>query len=220
MLVSPAEPRDFLTLGPYHSTVESYGVDFLWFSNDRAYGAQRKTCPDLLASFRGGDRLSRELHQMKELHKAVLIIEGSWKWRPDGTSGRMGCEGFLRSQLDGICMSLQMHGVMVLHSPSIAGTINLLPRVEAFTIRDEHVSLLRRPKPRGLWGTWRDKDSCVHLLQGFDGISYVTAAAIYDHFGGIPLGWTVTEKELLAVPGVGKVRAAKLWRALPTRTGE
>lgn len=215
MLVSPAEPKDFLQLGVYSSVVETYGVDFLFYLPDgRMGGAQRKECSDLLASFRGdSDRLARELHQMKELHKAAVIIEGSWKWSHSGESGRRGCEGFLRSQFDGICMSLQMNDIMVLHSPSIAGTISLLPRVETFLAKASHDSLFRRPKGRGLWGTWRDKDWSAHVLQAWPGMSTVRAGALWDAHG-LPLRWTITQKEMEAVPGIGRGTADKLWRSL------
>lgn len=214
MLCSPAEPKDFLVLGDYSSLPETYGADFLAFPLGKTVGIQRKECSDLIASIRGSDRLAREMAQMKELDRAVLIIEGNWKWGLDGASTRRGCEGFLRSQLDGIVLSAQVNGILVLHSASIANTIEMLPRVEAFFTKETHLSLFRRPKARGLWGTHYDKDWSVHFLQGFEGMGTGNAGALYDALG-LPLAWTVTEKDLLSVKGLGKGRVGKLWRALP-----
>lgn len=220
VLCSPAEPKTFLTLnedGEYSTLPETYGVDFLWFAQGNTCGAQRKTCADLIASIRG-DRIAREMAQMKELHRAVIVIEGEWRWGRDGAANLKGYDHrFLRSQYDGIVMSLQANGIWVLTSPSINGTISLLRQLEGFMTRESHTSLFVRPKSRGLWGTWRDKDWACHLYQSFPGVSIGTASALYDTVG-LPLRWTVTEDDLLAVPGVGKKRAHALIGALDGAT--
>lgn len=217
MLVSGAEPRSFLVLNDdneYSALPETFGADFLFWANGNAVGIQRKTCSDLIASIRG-DRIARELAQMKELHRAVLIVEGDWHWGHDGAANLKGPgkDGFLRQQYDGIVMSLQANNIWVLTSPSIPGTITLLRQLEVFMSRETHTSLFVRPKSRGLWGTWLDRDWAIHLLQSFPGISVGTAGAIYDHVG-LPLRWTCTETELRATPGVGPKRAKSLIGAL------
>jgi DNA uptake protein ComE-like DNA-binding protein len=50
----------------------------------------------------------------------------------------------------------------------------------------------------------------MHLLQGFKGIGPVQAAAIYDHFGGVPLVWTAGLLDLVEIPGIGTKRAEAL----------
>lgn len=216
MLCSPAEPKPFLALnadGEYSTLPETYGVDFLWFSQGNTCGAQRKTCADLIASIRG-DRIAREMAQMKELHRAVLIIEGEWRWGHDGAANLKGYDHkFLRAQYDGIVMSMQANGIWVLTSPSIGGTIKLLAQLEGFMTREKHDSLFVRPKSRGLWGTWRDRDWAIHLLQSFPGISVGMAGTLYDAIG-LPLRWTCTEEEVRAIPGYGPKRAHALIGAL------
>lgn len=216
MLISPAEPKAFLALNEdaeYSAMVESYGVDFLFFPQGNTVGVQRKTCADLIASIRG-DRIAREMAQMKELHRAVLVVEGDWHWGHDGAANLKGYDHrFLRSQYDGIVMSLQANNIWVLTSPSINGTITLLRQLEGFMTRESHTSLFVRPKSRGLWGTWRDKDWATHLYQSFPGVSVGTAGALYDALG-VPLAWTCTEDDLLAVEGIGPKRARSLIGAL------
>ena len=75
-------------------------------------------------------------------------------------------------------------------------------------------SALPRPKPVGAWGKPNSKEWAAHLLEGFPQIGPGVAAAIVKHFGGAPLQWTCTPKELCAVPGIGKVRAAALLNGL------
>jgi Holliday junction resolvasome RuvABC DNA-binding subunit len=59
------------------------------------------------------------------------------------------------------------------------------------------------------------RDWALHLLQGFEGIGPDLAAAIFDHFEGVPFRWNVEgAKGLMEVPGIGKGRAEKLWGAL------
>lgn len=222
MLVSPAEPKPFLTLSPdteYSTLPETYGVDFVWFSQGNTCGAQRKTCADLIASTRydpktGSTRIGREMAQMKELHRAVLVVEGEWHWGHDGAANLKGYDHrFLRAQYDGIVMSMQANGIWVLTSPSINGTITLLGQLEGFMTRERHDSLFVRPKSRGLWGTFRDRDWAIHLLQSFPGISVGMAGTLYDAIG-LPLRWTCTEEEVRAIPGFGPKRAHSLIGAL------
>lgn len=220
MLVSGAEPKQFLALNDdneYSALPESFGCDFLWWHDGNAIGVQRKRCDDLIASIRG-DRIAREMAQMKELHRAVLIVEGDWHWGHDGAANLKGYDHrFLRSQHDGIVMSLQANNIWVLTSASINGTITLLRQLEGFMARESHTSLFVRPKSRGLWGTWRDKDWACHLYQSFPGVSIGTAGALYDALG-VPLAWTCTEHDLLAVEGIGPKRAHSLIGALDGAT--
>jgi hypothetical protein len=40
------------------------------------------------------------------------------------------------------------------------------------------------------------------------------AGVIYDYFGGVPLQWSTTLDEWLAIPGIGPERAASLMKVL------
>lgn len=213
MLISPAEPREFLVLGLRSPVPETYGADFLSFPQGKTLAVQRKECSDLIASMRSDDRLARELHQLKEADRAVLIIEGRWAWR-NGESTRQGCQGVLKAQVDGIILSLQANNVWVLTTDNIPDTIATLQRIERYFEKDTHDSLFRRPKSRGLWGTWHDRDWACHVLSGWDGLSTVRAGALYDQYG-LPLRWSITREEMLTVPGIGAGTADRLWRSLP-----
>jgi ERCC4-type nuclease len=54
-------------------------------------------------------------------------------------------------------------------------------------------------------------------LQGFDGIGPELAERIVDHFGRVPLSWTVGEGELAKVKGLGKKKVAKMVKVLGYR---
>jgi ERCC4-type nuclease len=54
----------------------------------------------------------------------------------------------------------------------------------------------------------------LHILQGVAGIGPRLATRILEHFRGLPIAWTVTERELAAVRGLGPVRAKRLSESL------
>jgi ERCC4-type nuclease len=54
----------------------------------------------------------------------------------------------------------------------------------------------------------------LHILQGLAGIGPRLATRILEHFQGLPIAWTVTERELTAVRGLGPVRAKRLSESL------
>ncbi len=212
MLVSPAEPKAFLQLGPYSSEPERWGADFLAFPNGKTVACQRKECADLVASLRD-DRIARELAQLQAADRAVLIIEGDWRWDTEGRCRLKGHDhGFLRSQLDGVCLSLQANGIWVMHTTGIADTIRLLSQIETFFTREKHTSLFTRPKSGSPWGNARSRDWSAHVYQSFPGIGIDTAYALYDKVG-LPLHWDA-DVDFESVPGVGKKRAAALKGAL------
>jgi ERCC4-type nuclease len=211
LLIAPTEPTLLRNLGTTSPLPEVYGTDFLFPSPHGFVGIQRKEVKDLVASIRG-DRIARELGQSSDLYRTVLLIEGDWEWNRDGVSRRV--EGFNRAQYDGLCLSFQDAGWYILASRTLHETAEMLGRIQTWFQKADHNSLRTRPKSNGMWGTARNRDFGIHVLQGFDGLGIGNAGKVYDHFGTIPLYWTVTEKELLAVPGIGKVRARKLLDAL------
>lgn len=223
MLVAPAEDKRFLTLSPdgqYSSLPETNGVDFLLFLPDGMAGVQRKACADFVASVRDG-RIGDFLRQSLDLTYRVLLVEGDWRWDKTGRCKLHGYDhGFLKTQYDGIVMSMQRQGVYVMTSRDVEDSVVMLRQIEEHLSRPDGTSLLTRPKPSyGMtYGPVKARLEAIHFLSGFAGISQVTAAAIYDHFGCIPLAWQVTEKELWQVPGIGPKRAKQLLNALPTTT--
>lgn len=216
--MAPSEPKAFDVLGPRSQEPERYGGDFMAFPAGKILSIQRKECSDLVASLRD-DRLGRELSQVQAADRSVLIVEGNWGWRDDvatkvhGGNGK-GTSGFTRSQFDGVMLSCQVNGMLVLHSDGIADTIRQIQQVARFFERDDHDSLFVRPKYRAdEWGTAAHRGWAIHLLQSFPGISVVTAGAIYDAIG-LPLSWNDgIEAALKTVPGVGPKRIKTLMGA-------
>lgn len=222
MLVAPAEPKQFLELsdGHYSPLPESYGGDFAFFPQGKVAVVQRKECSDLIASVRSDDRMSTGMSKMMSADRAAILFEGKWDWDKDGKSRRIkgpGRDGWLRSQFDGIVMSAQANGVFVLFSDSITDSIRVLRQYENFLSRETHDSLFTRPKSRiEEWGTARSRPWAIRFYQSWDGISVVTAGAIYDTIG-LPLHWDDdVEERLKAIKGVGPSRIKSLMQAFQT----
>lgn len=215
ILISPTEPVALRELGRVSSNPEQYGADILIPADGYLIGVQRKVFPgDFLASLHDG-RLSEHLLALTKCGLRILILEGRPAW---STSGYLvgydygqGRE-FARSSLRGLLLSAQhLLGISHHWTDGLPDTIEFIRHLEQWAEADEHPSLFKRPGlrlPELTRITARDR--AIYLLQGFDGIGYTTARAIFDHFARLPLAWDVTAKELAEVPGVGKGRVQKL----------
>lgn len=213
MKISPTEPRPFNQLGDSSSLPEKHGVDFFWVALGKTWGVQRKRFPDdFLASLSDG-RLNKELGQMKSLDHPIVLLEGLGNWTDDGW---LLDQKFHKGQLDGWVLSCFFeHGIPVVQVRSERDALFFLDRVEAWSMRRSHWSLTRRPKPKGdMWGRKGNREFGLHVLQSFEGIGPAAAEAIYNHFGHVPLQWTVTEKDLMEVDGIGKGKAKTLMESL------
>ena len=211
ILVSPTEPTPIKTLGTVSSLPEKYGADVLLIGSWGMFGVQRKEVKDLVNSLRG-DRVAREIGQQAHLDGVAWIIEGNWKWTQDGRS--LVVPSFTRTQWRGVVFSLQSHGCWVVSSQDHQDTIASVLQLRKWLEKEQHLSLTNRPNPQGDWGKATSKQWACHLLQSFEGIGPKQAGLIYDHFNGLPLAWTVTEKELMEVKGIGKSRAKALYDGL------
>lgn len=215
MLVSPAEPAVFRSLGVTSSVPETYGADFLYHSREFGLvGVQRKEVNDLVASVHDG-RLQKEVMQWKALGKAILLIEGKLQWSDDGLL--MAKSTWTRAQHLGLVLSMQSRGTWIVSTSGQADTIASLGLLTKWLAKTSHNTLDVRPtaSSSSVWGRADSRDFGVHILQGFPGIGVVVAGRIYDHFNGVPLQWTVTEKELYVVEGIGKGRAKQLTTIIP-----
>lgn len=224
LLLSPAEPKVFWDLGTVSSLTERHGCDFMVPTPNRGWvGVQRKAVADYVASFSDG-RLQEELMRMIEIPTRVLLIEGYPRWGADGMlSGVSNDErvvksahsSFRRDTWWGSLLSIEERGFMLMQTGSLGETRQFLQELERWAAKEHHRMLdtRRGPEKVGL-GVVTKRLFLLHLLQSFRGIGPETAEAIIDHFGGVPLAWTVTEKELCAVKGVGKTRAKIMVEAL------
>jgi DNA excision repair protein ERCC-4 len=211
--ISPTEPRALRALGTTSLLPERFGCDVLFTSPNHGFvGIQRKELADFLASVQDG-RLSKELSQMNNVGLPCLIMETTPRWTLDGYLFD-NYKNWTRSQHRNLLLSIQDKGVRVMHTADLAETIEAVADLRAWAAKSRHDSLSRRPKARGSWGKAGHKDFACHLLQSFDGIGPEQARRLVEHFGGAPLNWTVTEKDLLAVPGMGKTKVRRLMAAL------
>lgn len=193
---------------------EKYGCDILWRARGGWWGVQRKEIKDFIASIQDG-RLSREVAMMKPLPIKVVIIEGRISWSTDGILmiGKW-ASNITLAQYEGMIMSLMEKGVHVTWTRDTRDTARWTTQFARWSEKLRHSSLERRPGPVSPWGHVSDEDWAVHLLQGFDGMGTEKAKAIVKHFGGVPMQWTVTETDLMKVPGIGRVLARRLVNAL------
>jgi ERCC4-type nuclease len=210
-LVAPSEPPELRRLGETSGVPERHGCDVVWTTAPgELAGVQRKTLTDLWVSLRDG-RLAREAAAMTSRPGLrVLVIEGRIRWSANGTLAT-GRAPLRRDQLRGLELSAQRRGIAVVHTDDAADTAEAIVQVRRWHDKARHSSLDLRPAASVPPGTraWN-----VHLLQSFPGIGPTIAGNIVDHFGSLPLAWTVTTEALAAVAGVGPKRAASLRDAL------
>jgi ERCC4-type nuclease len=210
MFIAPTEPPPLKAIGVSSLLPESHGVDIFWESALGKVGVQRKKFPsDFLASVYDG-RLAREYPMMLvDLDIAVLLLEGRQYWGNNGNlikdRGGRRVTWTRRAHRHHLASVMRM-GIHVQVTDDLDDTIRFVEEFREWTDDPDHGSILRRPGPRGAgWGDLTNEDFLAHFIQGIPGMGQKTAKNLIDHFGGkLPLKLTVTEKELLAVPGVGK----------------
>lgn len=216
ILVSPSEPPAIREIGTVSSTPEDYGADLLITGNGFLVGIQRKVFPgDFLSSLHDG-RLAEHLLLLTKCQLRILILEGRPAWSSSGfLVGYDYGQGkeFARSSLRALLLSAQhLLGISHHWTDNVTDTLDFIRDTARWAEADEHTSLFKRPGiPRAEFDrTITGRDRAIYLLQGFDGIGYTTAKAIFDHFGYLPLQWKASAEELAKVPGVGKGRVGKL----------
>lgn len=212
MLISPSEPPLLKELGKVSSAPEKLGADVLFTSPIfGSVGVQRKEITDLIASVADG-RLERELGQMKSLGLAVLVIEGRLNWTVDGSL--MSTSSWTLAQHRGLLWSVQSRGYWIGSTDGLTDTCSYISSFATWATKSRHNSLSTRPKAKGQWGFATNRDWALHLLQSFNGIGVEVAGRIYDHFGGVPIAWTVDERDLQQIPGIGATKADRLIASL------
>lgn len=213
ILVSGAEPSQFHHLGPLSNATEQYGVDFLWATPSGLVGVQRKAFPsDLLASLDDG-RLGKELAQMADLSKRVVILEGQPMFTDEGDL--MFSYGSMTARaLNNIEFSLQAnHGVTVFWTNDHAHTAQRIEWLHDYTVENKPSSLMARSGKSG-WGDPGTPGFAVYMLECVPGVGHKKAQAVVEAFGGkLPVKWTGERSELLKVPGIGPKNADAIIKA-------
>lgn len=208
-------------MGELSTLPEKYGVDFLWRGVDKQgrgwCGVQRKEVKDLIASIRDS-RLARESKQMTSLIHCLLVVEGQVDYiGKDVVAGRTRIPVGL---WDSAIWSMQATGVMFASTAGKWQTIEVIQRFHQWTQKPRH-GVLDGTRDRVRTADWGDPGSRafgVHLMTGLPGVGTQTAERVYDHFGGVPWAWTVTEEELCQVPGIGKTKAQRMLASLKEKT--
>lgn len=223
MLVSPTESPAARALGTSSWKGEEYGADFFWVARKRLYGVQRKALKDFIASVDDG-RLATERLQMFSLDHAFLILEtgerggGAPREMPNLTLAA--CSGFGRPwtgpQLRGVLYGLMADGIQVVCTRDEAETIQRVVELEAWSRKESH-DAARGPgiAPTNVFGERGNKEYGCWILRHLPGVGAKTADAIWEHFGGLPFQMRdgVGVRELMEVPGVGKVSAQRIYDA-------
>lgn len=200
---------------PWHisSLPEQHGCDFFYLNPNGIVGFQRKTLPDLVASLQDG-RLTYELGQLEAsatVTHSFLIIESPLTRTLDGNLIDANISiGTLRS----VIAKCAIRGVGYLPSSNPADTIACILGVAKYAASASADSLHRPKQLKNEWGTVNSDSYALFLLQSFPGVGPKQARAIYDHFGYVPIGWTVSVADLMAVRGIGKKTAEALIAAL------
>lgn len=155
---------------------------------------------------------------MRQLHQGILVVEGDWDWSRKGFSRKVlgdkehGSE-FTIAQFNGVQLSAQVNGIWVVSTPDQRGTEIFLEQLPVWLDRDNHLSLLGKPKARGRWGTPTSEEWQSWVWQSWDGVGPKLAGALVKAVG-LPLRFTVSREELQKVPGIGRVKATTIWQTL------
>lgn len=213
ILVSPTEPLHVRALGKVSSSPENSGCDVLLVSRRQKLGIQRKRFPeDLVASLEDG-RLSDQLTKMASLDRACVILVGFPRWTGDGDlvwknwSGRTWRFESIWGAVASMALEAKVGTFWVRDETEFA---KLVLTLEGWNGREKHTttSTRSRPKAKG-WGLSRQVQQ-AHFLQGLPTVGPELAERVVEHFGGIPMRWTVTEGEMMGVHGVGKAKVTKM----------
>jgi ERCC4-type nuclease len=217
MIIAPTEPQRLRDLGTVNMTPEKFGCDILIMGAKYRIGVQRKKFPaDFLTSIADG-RLGQQAQMMETIEHAMVILEGYGVWSSDGELME-GSEyqGLKISTLYALIYTIQFEfGVPVLWLRDMNATIDALVTLEDWAQKTKHNSLRTRPGvPMDPWGKRSNRSFQRWILQGFPGVGPDVADRIIDHFGAVPMQWTVGRDELMEVPGVGAGIADKLLKGL------
>lgn len=214
------------------SLPEAKGADVLVYTSKGLIGLQRKEVPnDFISSFTDG-RMARGVALLTKSCKFTRIIaEGRFKYWPDGrlVTGRIDPKTkrpepsrFTRKHIRGMINDLEfVMGIIVDPTDDLDDTVAYIRDLPGFINKSKHLGLYTRPNIQGTWYTPSAKDIHLWLLQSFPGIGPAIADGIISRFGGeIPLKWTCTLEELMAIPRLSKERAREMYNTLGgTATG-
>lgn len=220
LLVAPTERiiHDILASGtePWKisSIPELHGCDICVPTRMGIVGFQRKTLPDLVSSLQDG-RLYYELSQMDSsatVRYPYLLVESTFYTGGDGT--HYIDANISVSTFRSLVAKFATHHVGFLPTQSPRDTVECALSISRYLSSGQQSHIHRAKQLTNSWGQVDSEAYGVFLLQSFPGIGPKVAKAIYDHYGTVPIGWTVDAASLAKVPGIGRKRAETLIAAL------
>lgn len=223
LYVSGAEPapiREALAPCLVSNLPEDYGADFLFFS-DRfgACGIQRKTFPEDLLNSRNDGRLAKELNQMRDLDTALIVLEGT-PWFTDTGNLLYDYGSFTAEGVVNLTLSFFVnYGIYTHWTENHAQTVQFVKWAYNYLCNSDTSALASRPAGKAVgqkWGSLAESPEFAQwVLASVPGLGTTKARSIVEHFGGrVPLRLDASIQELTAVPGIGKVGARRIKRAL------
>jgi len=207
--------------------------DYLLRGNGITTGVERVTNTGLLADMESGRAVDKLERMAGEYDIVILIIEGliflgrdshalvqeggySFKYYdlkgpfPEGADLNISLRRTrfhfhsIAEFLTSVCLRW-VHRLEFTLSPS--ETAYRLKELDDYFSKGHHPLHLTRARP---FNMKREDNLHEFLLTGLPGIGPERAKAIVEHFGKAPLAWTVSEKELSEVEGIGKTTARRL----------
>ena len=207
---SEDHPHNFTT----SSLPEKHGCDVLALTSRGIIGYQRKTLPDLVASLYDG-RLYKELAQLNASGTVtypflLMEFDPSRRTNDDAPVDAQ----ITLSQLRSIIAKFAIAGVATINTYSTLDTLRCIISTAKYIATTKNDPPRRPKQTDNEWGVTTSQSYGAYLLQSFPNVGPSVAKAIYTHFSGVPLAWTVSAADLATVPGIGRRRAEALIAAL------
>jgi ERCC4-type nuclease len=190
-------------------------------------GVERKKLEDLLSSMQSGRLAGSQLIGLTNTYDVVyLIIEGLWRVGADGRLEKLkgykkkswrpvvlGKRGYMAKELDSFLNTLQLKvGVLVRESGTARHTAMMIRNLYGWYQKDDHTSHLAIHKNR-----FRDEDVLLsrpsllrRVAAELDGVGWKRSLEVSKVFQSVSELSRATEKDWLAIPGIGKTIAKRV----------
>ncbi|WP_373520231.1 ERCC4 domain-containing protein [Aquiflexum sp.] len=170
---------------------------------DKDLLVERKTVFDFCASVKDG-RLFKQVSKLANGKiPSILILEGRQKDFKE--------TDFSVSAIQGILVAISLgFKIPILQSKGIKETVSIMLQGYKQLTKDRLQNQRIYPR-KGNFKKGRDQllKQKIHILEGFPGIGVDRAERLLDHFGSLKDIFEADFKELLGVPGLGRISALK-----------
>ncbi len=166
---------------------------------------ERKSCPDLLQSLQSGHLFLQAARLKRQGERPLLLVEGI-------DLGAFVTDPLVPAVLGAITSLAVCWYLPVLWARDAAEAARLLVYAGRQVVRDRRLFWANpRPPPAGAAGPHRAR---LRLLCALPGIGPDLAARLLYHFGSVQAIAAALPPELMAVPGIGPVRARAIRETL------